>query len=221
MTKQKNYSFKGHRTIGNNKSKLVNDDSEGNTSSEIRKLLDTDNGSNQHMMTGMTNSLKNLSSLYEPQPYMGNQMNVPMMGNQMNVPMMGNQMNVPMMGNQMNSMVQQQTNPLNNFHDIDPTMVNTMAPIDENSMSMMRNPGGLMGPSQMAQALGGIANLSKVSNTQHMGNDFVASEASINYQMPPMANQLNQSMMMGQQPNMMGQQMLNLNGVKNLANLNI
>ncbi len=207
---KKNYSFTGHRIIGENKSSFVNsntgsESSEGNTTEEMMRILETDTkqtqptGTNQMMMANM------------------NQMAMPGMNmnmNQMAMPGMNmNQMAMPGMG--MNMMGAQPK-----MEDIDPLMVNTLAPINNASMNIEANT--LMTPMQMANNMGSIANLSKLSNVGSYGGNFMGTEQNLTDQNPasqfvnPMGNQL-----MGMLNNPMGNNnQLNSFNLKNLAGLN-
>ena len=260
MTKQrenksskKNYSFTGHRIIGDNKSNYVDENashsvtSEGNTSDDMKKILETDNAPNTGMMSNMNNynQFANLlgaqqmgmnmdMGMTNPNPnqmqMMGNPNQMQMMTNPNQMQMMGNPNQMQMMGNNSNS--------INLGGDVDPTMVNTLVPLSSRDMNTMGNMSGLMNANQMAQSLGSIANLSKLNNVQSFGNDMLNSEMMMNEQLPMMTNQLNQNSMMGNNMtgnnmmdnnmmdnnmmgnNMTGNNMMGNNALKNLAALN-
>jgi len=141
---KKNYGFKGSRTIGKKKHNVQYSESNDNTTEDLLKLLNTDDNHTSKQMNGY--------------PSMPNQMpNYPSMPNQMpNYPSMPNQMpNYPSMPNQMNGYP--------SMPDIDPTMVHTLAPINNiQGQSMESNQ--LITPSQMANTMGSLANLSKLTN---------------------------------------------------------
>ena len=131
--------------------------------------------------------------------------------------MMGQQQ-MPMMGQMMPMMGQQQMN----MADVDPIMVNTLAPINNMGMNQM-NMGNLMSGSQMAQGLGNLGKLGQ--SGLNIPQSFELSEAApMGMQMPMMGQQNMQMPMMGQQQMqmpMMGQQnMMDPNMLKNIAGLN-
>jgi hypothetical protein len=214
MTKQlknkssKKNTFTGRRTIGNNKSKYVGDDfsnSDGNTSDEMRNILNSDNGSQVSMM--------NMQQPNQIASLLGNQMSqMPMP--QMPMPQMSMpQMSMPQMPMPQMSMPQMQMMGQNNINDIDPDMVHNIVPVNNNMR--MGNMQHLLEPEQMAQSLG---NLAKLNNVPSYGGNMVNSEMSINNgQMPMMANQLNQMNMMGQ-PSVQSA-LSNMGSLKNLASL--
>lgn len=151
-----------------------------------------------------------------------NQMNQMMMPgmtmNQMAPNMAMNQMMMPGMG--MNMMGAQPK-----MEDIDPLMVNTLAPISNASMNMDAN--SLMTPMQMANNMGSLANLSKLSNVGSYGNNMMGTEMNLTEQNPAAqlsnTNQMNQQLMgmlnngMGMNNNIGNQGSFSL---KNLAKLN-
>lgn len=201
-TSKKNYSFTGHRTIGNSKSNYVAENNfdvssdNNNITDEIRKILDFEDHQGDDNQMGMFMNANN--------------MNNQMMANQM----MNNQMmGVPMMNNQM---MGANSNPLNNFGgDIDPTMVNNLVPISSNQMPNMGS--NLLNPSQMAQAMGSLANLSKLSNVQTIGNAYTEQMMSETMANPMMANPMMTNPMM---TNPMMANPMNASKLANLANLN-
>ena len=183
---KKNYSFTGHRIIGNNKSNFVaeNSLSDGSTTEDIKQILESENGSNSNF-----NRLGGL---------LGNQQNMQQNGMQMmnnnvmptmaNMPTMGNMQmmnNIPMMGhNGMPMMGQIEQNKINNYAgEIDPIMVNTLAPLNNDNFNMNMNSNNLMGPSQMAQSLSSLANLSKLSNSQNNYGDSYFNQNNSNLMM--------------------------------------
>ena len=222
---KKNYSFTGHRTIGDNKSSFVNsntgsESSEGNTTEEMMRILESD--VKQSHSAGMNQmNMPNMNQMGM------NQMNMPGM-NQMNMPGM-NQMGMPGM-NQMNMMGAQPR-----MEDIDPLMVNTLAPINNASMNIEANT--LMTPMQMANNMGSIANLSKLSNVSSYNNNFMGTEQNLTEQnsagqfgnpmnqqlMGMLNNQMGSTNQMGMLNNQMGntnQMGMSGNNLKNLASLN-
>ena len=243
---KKNYSFTGHRTIGDNKSSFVNsntgsESSEGNTTEEMMRILESDvkqshsAGMNQMSMPNMNQMGMNQMGMNQMNMPGMNQMNMPGM-NQMNMPGM-NQMNMPGMNqmgmpgmNQMNMMGAQPR-----MEDIDPLMVNTLAPINNASMNIEANT--LMTPMQMANNMGSIANLSKLSNVSSYNNNFMGTEQNLTEQnsagqfgnpmnqqlMGMLNNQMGSTNQMGMLNNQMGntnQMGMSGNNLKNLASLN-
>ncbi len=207
---KKNYSFTGHRIIGENKSSYVNsntasESSEGNTTEEMMKILESEVKPRNMNQMGSNMAM--------------NQMMMPGMGmNQMAPNMAMNQMMMPGMG--MNMMGAQPK-----MEDIDPLMVNTLAPISNASMNMDTNT--LMTPMQMANNMGSLANLSKLSNVSSYGNNMMGTEMNLTEQnlgsQLSNSNPMNQQLMgmlnngMGMNNNMGNQGSFSL---KNLAKLN-
>jgi hypothetical protein len=174
--------FNGKRIIGEKKSKHMNTASESmNNDSDteaMRDILNTNTESKNDMFLPMKQQQTQVGQM-------------PMMGQQM--PMMGQQM--PMMGQQMG---QQQMN----MADVDPIMVNTLAPINNMGMDQM-NMGSLMTGAQMAQGLGNLSQLGQ--SGLNIPQSFEMSEAA---QMSQMSQQMGAPQMMGQQlGQMLGQQM--------------
>jgi hypothetical protein len=201
---KKNYSFTGQRIIGEHKSKHLTESegSAGDTTEEMRKILDQEN----------VNNLTNVVSHQQSQPQY---QNLQMVENQPQMPMpQMPQMLMP----QMPHMAQMQNqHPINNFTgNVDSLLVNSLAPVNNDFMSGMNNM-NLQSPLQMAQ---GLANLSKLNPSQNMGVQHMGMQMS--EQMP-----MDQNMMSAQmnRPNQiaslmgtpqMGNQQLN---IKNLASL--
>jgi hypothetical protein len=216
---KKNYSFTGHRIIGENKSSYVNsntasESSESNTTEEMMRILESEVKPRNMNQMGM-----NMNQM-APNMNQMNQMMMPGMGmnmNQMAPNMAMNQMMMPGMG--MNMMGAQPK-----MEDIDPLMVNTLAPISNASMNMDAN--SLMTPMQMANNMGSLANLSKLSNVGSYGNNMMGTEMNLTEQNPASqlsnTNPMNQQLMgmlnngMGMNNNMGNQGSFSL---KNLAKL--
>jgi hypothetical protein len=125
-----------------------------------------------------------------------------------------NGMMAPMMNQNMMGMNQQ----VPNLADVDPIMINTLAPINNMNNNMM-NMGQLMNSSQMAQGLGKLGQLNHAG--LNIPQSFEMSEMAppmmgMNNMMapPPM---MQQNMMT---PPMMGQQQFDVGMIKNLAGLN-
>jgi len=164
QSSNKKYSFTGRRTIGENKS----NHSKYNSGSES-----LDDGSTTDDMMSVLNSNTKNSELGRNQMNM-NQMAMPNM-NQMAMPPM-NQMGMPPMNQigmpDMNQMAMPQMNMMGNqpnANEIDHLMVNTLVPINNQSMNYDSG-AGYMNPSQMASNLGALAKLSNNSiPSNHMG----------------------------------------------------
>ena len=188
ISSKKNYSFTGHRIIGDKKSNYINSNTnseslEGSTTEEMMNILNSESKHNQSRI---------------------NQMAMPGM-NQMAMPGM-NQMAMPgmnMMGAQ------------SKMDDIDHLMVNTLVPLNNTSMNIDTNT--LMNPTQMANNIGSISNLSKLSNNGLYGN---LNEQNLTDQnmMSQFTNPLNQQSM-GQFTNPLNQQSMNQFTNSNLFNL--
>jgi hypothetical protein len=188
--KKKNY-FTGHRIIGDKKSEKYNynrsENSETNTSDYMKQILDTDtkvqndSGSNRfasllgshqmnasNPMMSMMNDPMAMSNQMAPGPMMPGQMMPGQMmpGQMMPGPMMPDQM---MSNNPMMSMMGKQQSQLNNFNDVDPLLVDSFAPLNNRNMNGLNK---FMEPSQMDQSFGSLANLSKLSNIQSIGNNM-------------------------------------------------
>ncbi len=217
---KKNYSFTGHRVIGENKATHLSNgfsDSDSNTTDDMRKLLESDAPRNNQM---------NMMAQNPPQMPTGMGMGM-------------NQMN-PFA---MNQMANANANQFMGAADIDPLMVNTLAPVN-NARNDFTGFDGLMNSSQMAQNMAGIANLAQLGpNNINIANQYAnnaMSETNMNgmgmgMNMNGMAMGmnnmgLNNMNMMGMtdMTNMMGMngmgmmdnsKTLDVNGLKNLANL--
>jgi hypothetical protein len=184
---KKNYSFTGHRIINSKKSMDDNQYSDSNvrnTTEEMRQLLDTDNSKPNYSNLNKLSSLDSTKTIsgynndaMSEHNMMGVPMNNQMMGVPMNNQMMGVPMNNQMMGVPMNN--QMMGVPMNNqmmglpnmaqpnLNNIDPTLVNNLVPLNNNQMKQIgNNHDNLLNPLQMAQSLGGLTNLSKLSNSQ-------------------------------------------------------
>ena len=166
---KKNYSFTGHRIINSKKSiddNQYSDSNVNNTTDEMRQLLDTDNSkpnySNLNKLS-LLDSTKTISGYNNDAMSEHNMMGVPMNNQMMGVPMNNQMMGVPM-NNQMMGLPNMAQPNLNN---IDPTLVNNLVPLNNNQMKQIgNNHDNLLNPLQMAQSLGGLTNLSKLSNSQ-------------------------------------------------------
>lgn len=225
---KKNYSFTGHRMIGENKSNHYDESNSDNTSDDIKQILDSPSGVQQNNSFNGLNNLNNLSNLYNTPNILNNQPYSNNMNNMNNMNIMGT---IP--HNQQNNNV---------FGDVDPTLVNNLVPIDNAQMQQMMGQHNLMGPTQMAHSLGSLANLNTVptygqSYGQTYGNESqIMSEMMYNQQLPTGVNQLNNLNNLAQLNNLHGyqtpqiqqtpqpQQTNNiansLNGLASLASLN-
>jgi hypothetical protein len=196
---KKNYSFTGHRVIGENKAKHVSDvdsASDSNTTDDMRKLLESEHSTNRANMMGQPPA-----PAPAPQNPMMQQMNM------MNA-------HQPMMQPQMNSFMMNQNGPnINQFmgaNDIDPLMVNTLAPVNNMKNSFAGMDGaGLMNSNQMAQNMSGIANLAQLGN-----NNFDMANAYAN------ANAMSETNMMGMNNMGMMNNMMGMNNNMNMMNMN-
>ena len=239
-SEKKNYSFTGHRIINDNKSIFIksnNNSESNNTTEEMMKILDTDTkqppqtNMNQMGMNQMGMNQMDIPSMGTNQMGM-NQMGMNQMGmNQMDIPSMGtnqmgmnqigmNQMGMNQMG--MNQMGMNQMNMMGaqpGMEPIDPLMVNTLAPINNASMNINTNT--LISPMQMANNMGHIANLSKLSNVSPYGGNLTGTEQNPTEQNPggnfvnPMNQQLNGIL----NNNMSNMNQMNSTNFKNLAGL--
>ena len=223
---KKNYSFKGHRVIGESKSKYMTESSEGDTTDMMKDILNTDGNTEHNPMMGQ--QLMN-NIMPAVQPNMMNQMN--MMHNSMMQPNMMQHMMQPMMqpGMMMNQMPMMGKNNLNMDGDIDPVMVNTLAPINSNQMNGFSEMdfNNLKSSSQMAQGLKSIANLSKLNtgmNINYTPDAQLSDVAPMNQmmQMPQMNQMMQMPQMapMNQMPPMNQMGPMNINSLKNLVGLN-
>lgn len=219
-TSKKNYSFTGHRVIGENKSKHLSENSDGDTTDMMKNILDSDTNVNHNSIGSVLGASMNNSMMNQG---FNNQM-VPVDQPFMMQP---NMMQPNMMG--------QQNNKLNFMGDVDPYMVNTLAPINPNHMNGLPGMENLMSSSQMAQGLKSIANLNKLENigASNIQLSDVAPSGMSQMMMPQMngMNQLNAMNQMMPQMNGMNQlnamnQMgmpptnMNVNSIKNLIGLN-
>ena len=179
---KKNYSFTGHRIIDNKKYKDENQYSDSNvkdTTEEMRNLLDGDNtnSANFNRLSGLVGSnqmIRGYNDGLSESMHMSQPMNNHMMGTPINQPvnnhMMSMAMNQPM-NNQMmgmpmnNQMMGMPTMSQPNLNNIDPSLVNTLVPLNNNNQTN-HYPENLLSPTQMAQSMGGLGNLSKLSNSQ-------------------------------------------------------
>ncbi len=181
---KKNYSFTGHRIIGENKAThLAGSESDSNTTDDMRQLLESDHVSNNRNMMAQPEN-----------PMIQQQMNqMPMM---MQPPMPQPQMN-PFMMNQSNSKINQFMGA-----DVDPLMVNTLAPVNNMGNNFGGFDGnGLMNSSQMAQNLSGFANLAQLNpNGLTMANQYANNAMS--------------------ETNMMGMNNMGMNMMNNMNNIN-
>ena len=209
---KKNYSFTGHRVIGENKAThLFNSNSDSNTTDDIRNILESEHQSSNH------NNMNQMNMMNQMQPM--NQMNMMNPTNPMMNPTnhMMNPTN-PMMPQMqmMNSMNPGMSNSNQFMGDIDPIMVNTIAPVNnmQNDFNGF-NPAGLMSSAQMAKNMSGFSNLAQLGNKNtNMTNQYAT-------------NSLSETNMMGMD-NMMGMNNMGMNNMmepsnpgnlKNLANL--
>ncbi len=203
---KKNYSFTGHRVIGENKASHLSNgfsDSDSNTTDDMRKLLESDVPRNNNQMNMMAH-------------------NPPQMPNNMGMGM--NQMQMNPFG--MNQMANANTNQFMGAADIDPLMVNTLAPVN-NSRNDFTGFDGLMNSSQMAQNMAGIANLAQLgSNNVNMANQYsvnAMSETNMNGMGMNNMNMMGMNNMNMMGMNSMGMmdnaKTLDVNGLKNLASL--
>ncbi len=213
---KKNYSFTGHRIIGENKAThLAGSESDSNTTDDMRQLLESDHVSNNRNMMAQPEN-----------PMIQQQMNqMPMMMQQ--PPMPQPQMN-PFMMNQSNSKINQFMGA-----DVDPLMVNTLAPVNNMGNNFGGFDGnGLMNSSQMAQNLSGFANLAQLNpNGLEMANQYANNAMSETNMMGMnmMNNMNNMGMNMMNNMNMMGMNNMDMsngysksldpNSLKNLSNL--
>ena len=209
---KKNNSFTGHRVIGENKATHLynsNSNSDSNTTDDLRNILESDQQNNNNM----TNHMQSMNQMQNP---MMNQMQNPMQN-----PMM-NQMQDPMMNQmQMMNSMNPGMNTNNQFMgNIDPIMVDTLAPVNnmQNDFNSFE-PNGLMNSAQMAKNMSGFANLSQLgNNNMKMANQYAT-------------NALSETNMNGMD-NMMGMNNMGMNNMganmadpsnnanlKNLANL--
>ena len=193
QTSKKHYSFKGRRTIGENKSNhsKYNSDSEsisnGSTTDDMMSILNSDSKKNNLLgMNSMTMSDMNPMAMSNMNPMAMSNMN-PMAMSDMNPismpdmnPMAMNQMPGmnPMAMNQMpgmNPMTMNQIPGMNmmgkqpNLNEIDNLMVNTLVPVNNSTMNFDNS--GYMNPSQMANNLGALAKLTdnNLMKSNHMG----------------------------------------------------
>lgn len=218
---KKNYSFTGHRVIGENKATHLSNgmsDSDSNTTDDMRKLLESDQPRPQPMnMQGQNNVAPQMG-----QNFMMNQM-------QANPFAMGQGLGQNPMVNNSNQFM----------GDVDPLMVNTLAPVNNARNDFAGfDSAGLMNSSQMAQNMSGLANLAQLgSNNIGMANQYATnamSETNMGMAMGNMGmnmmgmNNLNSMNMGGMDMNMgmgnmnmgmMENKSLDFNGIKNLANL--
>ena len=213
----------------------VNNNFVGNNeqSNSIFKYNNTNQMQNPNQMMSMLDPLQMQNMMESPQmqnmtnPQMQNMTN-PQMQNMTNPqmqnmidPQMQNMID-PQMQNMMNSQMQNMMNP-NQFMgagDIDPLLVNTFAPINnmKNNFTGFEN-SNLLSGAQMAQNLSGLANLSKLGNTDSINNYFnqmsETNTLGMNNNTMGMANNT-----MGMNNNTMTQdKMLDVNSLKNLASL--
>ena len=215
---KKNYSFTGQRIIEHNKSNLISEaNSESNTTEDMRKILESDKSQHTNVEpTHIQNSMflnNEFNQLQQPnvpmQSYM-QQPNVPMQQPYMQQPYM-QQPNVPMQPSM--QMMNPMTSNINQFMgvgDVDPTLANTLAPINNvnNDFSNI-DPYSLMNSSQMAQKLSNLANLG--SNSANIANQYVNQYT----------NQLSDMNMSGMNNIMpQSQDPINYSGLKHLASLN-
>ena len=196
-------SFTGRRIINEKKykTKKSRNDSE-NTTEEMKKILEDSqsdiNVSRQQM--GMNTMHQNMMQPQMPNMNMGMNIGMNMMQPQMPNMNMGMTMMQPQM-------------PMTSAGEIDPLMVNTLAPVNMNQNSMMHQQQLLSG-AQMAQ------NVNVMSEQQPMMQQQMPMNM-MQQQMP--MNMMQQQMpmnMMQQQMPMMGRESLNINAIKNLSGLN-
>jgi hypothetical protein len=196
-------SFTGRRTINEKKykTKKSHNNSE-NTTEEMKKILEDSqsdiNVSRQQMgMNTMQPQMPmNMDMMQQQMPMnMGMNMMQPQMPMNMGMNMMQPQM-------PMNNMMQPQM-PMTSAGEIDPLMVNTIAPVNMNQNSMMQQHQLLSG-AQMAQ------NVNVMSEQRPMMPMMQPQMSMMQPQMP----------MMQQQMPMMGHESLNINAIKNLSGLN-
>ena len=195
----KKSSLKGSRKLGNKKQAkhMSESSSAGSDTDLMMSILNTDINTNHTGMQQMPNM--QMPNMQMPNMQMPN-MQMP----NMQMP----NMQMPMMGQQNMNMA-----------DVDPLMINTLAPINnqQHQQSFM-NQGNLLSGSQMANNLGNLAKLS--GNNMMAQNDMMSelspamSQMSMGHQMPMMGQMMGQ--MMPQQMPTMGQMMP---GLKNLAAL--
>ena len=162
---KKNYSFTGHRIIGENKAKHLNE-SDSNTTDDMLKVLESEQSFNHNMMA---------QPVPGPQNPMMNQMQQMQQMQMMNS--MGPQ--VP----QMNPLMMNQMGPnINQFMgaaDVDPLMVNTLAPVNNMKNDFGFDPNGLMNSSQMVQNISGLNNLAQLGNNNfQMANQYATNAMS-------------------------------------------
>jgi hypothetical protein len=129
---------------------------------------------NNQMMPG--NPMMAMSNQMVPGPIIPGNSMMSMMNDPMS---MSNQMASEQMmsNNPMMSMMGKQQSQLNNFNNVDPLLVDSFAPLNNRNMNGLNN---LMEPSQMAQSFGSLANLSKLSNIQSIGNNMHQTELNNN-----------------------------------------
>ena len=225
MTKQ-DKSFTGVRIIGEKMSKHKNISSEMSQLSDseaMREILNSNTESKSNMFLPMKNSM-NMNNMNM------NAMNAMNM-NSMNMNNM-NGMN-GMNGMNMNAMMGMNQQ-VPNIADVDPMMINTLAPISNMDHNMM-NMGQLMNSSQMAQGLGKLGQLNQTG--LNIPQSFEMSEMAPPMMQHGMNNMMNQNMMGQNMMNqnmmqqnmmghgmmahpMMGQQQMDVGMIKNLAGLN-
>jgi hypothetical protein len=106
--------------------------------------------------------------------------------------------------------------------DIDAIMVNDLAPINNASanmnMNMNLNANTLMTPMQMANSMGSLGNLSKISNVRTYGDNMTSNLTEQNLTDQNLTAQF--SNQMGMLNNKQNNTQLNSFNLKNLANLN-
>ena len=192
QSSNKKYSFTGRRSIIENKSNYLKNNSssqslsDGSTTNDMISVLNSDsiNSKNRNRPHKSINQME-MSNLNQISVQDMNQMAMPDM-NQMAMPGM-NQMVIPGMNQMampgMNQMAIPGMNMMgnkSNVNDIDHLMVNTLVPINNQSMNY---DSGIeyMNQSQIANNLGSLAKLSNNSiKNNHMGFDFNQHQSNVN-----------------------------------------
>ena len=189
---KKNSSFTGYRMIGENKSSFENNSSESNTTNDMLDILGTESSvhsrkheNNAHVpQTRMQQLFGAPSQFIQPQT-MQPQMMQPQLSEQFSDQMMQQQMMQPqqMVPQQMapqqmvpQQMVPQQMMPQQmmgnqmmqppQMSDIDPTMINTLAPINNNNNMQMQMASQFGNMASNGDMVNSLRNISQLNNMQ-------------------------------------------------------
>lgn len=186
---KKNYSFTGHRVIGENRATHVSNeysDSGSDTTDDMRKILESDQPRNNQMNMMAQNNIA-------PQNFMMNQMHMMSQNPSM-------QQSANLMGN----------NQFNGLGDVDPLMVNTLAPVNNARNDFAGfDSAGLMNSTQMAQNMTGLANLAQLgSNNMNLANQYAT-------------NAMSETNMMGMNGMSNVNNIMGMNNINNMNNMNM